>query len=79
MTYEPNKMTILSGETKKGKIIARLIKVVTDPIDINVKCTLNGTPKERDTLGDEYIDPNKIGGRLMSYKIIQHFGNTILI
>ena len=67
MTYEPNKMILLSGETKKGKITARLIKTVTEPMDINIKCTLTGTPKERNTLGDEYIDPNKIGGTLMSY------------
>ena len=67
MTYEPNKMILLSGETKKGKITARLIKAVTEPMDINIKCALTGTAKERDTLGDEYIDPNKIGGTLMSY------------
>ena len=67
MTYEPNKMTLLSGETKKGKITARLIKAVTKPMDINIKCALTGTAKERDTLGDEYVDPNKIGGTLMSY------------
>ncbi len=67
MTYEPNKMTLLSGETKKGKITARLIKAVTEPMDINIKCALTGTAKERDTLGDEYVDPNKIGGTLMSY------------
>ena len=68
MTYEPNKMTLLSGETKKGKITARLIKAVTEPMDINIKCALTGTAKERDTLGDEYIDPNKTGGTMMSYK-----------
>ena len=68
MTYEPNKMTLLSGETKKGKITARLIKAVTKPMDINIKCALTGTAKERDTLGDEYIDPNKTGGTMMSYK-----------
>ena len=65
MTYEPNKMILLSGETKKGKITARLIKTVTEPIDINIKCTLTGIPKERDTLGDEYIDSDKTGGTLM--------------
>ena len=64
MTYEPNKMTLLSGETKKGKITARLIKAVTEPMDINIKCALTGTAKERDTLGDEYIDPDKTGGTL---------------
>ncbi len=68
MTYEPNKMILLSGETKKGKITARLIKAVTEPMDINIKCALTGTAKERDTLGDEYVDPNKIGGTMMSYK-----------
>ncbi len=68
MTYEPNKMILLSGETKKGKITARLIKAVTKPMDINIKCALTGTAKERDTLGDEYIDPNKTGGTMMSYK-----------
>ncbi len=68
MTYEPNKMILLSGETKKGKITARLIKAVTKPMDINIKCALTGTAKERDTLGDEYIDPDKTGGTLMSYK-----------
>ena len=68
MTYEPNKMTLLSGETKKGKITARLIKAVTKPMDINIKCALTGTAKERDTLGDEYVDPNKTGGTMMSYK-----------
>ncbi len=67
MTYEPNKMILLSGETKKGKITARLIKAVTEPMDINIKCTLTGTAKERDTLGDEYIDPDKTGGTLMAY------------
>ncbi len=68
MTYEPNKMILLSGETKKGKMTARLIKAVTEPMDINIKCTLTGTAKERDTLGDGYIDPDKTGGTLMSYK-----------
>ncbi len=67
MTYEPNKMILLSGETKKGKMTARLIKAVTEPMDINIKCTLTGTAKERDTLGDGYIDPDKTGGTLMSY------------
>ncbi len=67
MTYEPNSMILLSGETKKGKITARLIKAVTEPMDINIKCTLTGTPKERETLGDEYIDPDKTGGTLMAY------------
>ncbi len=68
MTYEPNSMTLLSGETKKGKITARLIKAVTEPIDINIKCTLNATPQERDTLGDGDVEQDKIGGTLMSYK-----------
>ena len=67
MTYESNSMILLSGETKKGKITARLIKAVTEPMDINIKCTLTGTAKERDTLGDEYIDPDKTGGTLMAY------------
>ncbi len=65
MTYEPNKMGLLSGETKKGKITTRLIKAVTEPMNINIKCTLTGTPKERNTLGDEYIDLDKTGGTLM--------------
>ena len=34
MTYEPNKMILLSGETKKGKMTARLIKAVTEPMDM---------------------------------------------
>ena len=46
---------------------ARLIKAVTEPMDINIKCTLTGTAKERDTLGDGYIDPDKTGGTLMAY------------
>ena len=52
---------------KKGKMTARLIKAVTEPMDINIKCTLTGTAKERDTLGDGYIDPDKTGGTLMAY------------
>ncbi len=66
MTYEPNSMLLLSGETKSGKVKTRLIKAVTDSMDINIKCTLTGTPKERDTLGDEYVEPNKTGGTLMT-------------
>lgn len=66
LTYEPNSMTLLSGETKNGKVHARLLKAVTEPMDINIKCTLNATPAERDTLGDGYVDPNKLGGTMIA-------------
>ncbi len=66
MTYEPNGMTLLSGETKSGKVHARLLKAVTEPMDINIKCTLNATPKERDTLGNGYVDSNELGGTIMA-------------
>ncbi len=51
MTYTPKSMSLLAGETKQGSITARLKKAVTEPMDINIKCTLTGTPKERDELG----------------------------
>ena len=51
MTYTPESMSLLAGETKQGSITAKLKKAVTEPMDINIKCTLTGTPKERDELG----------------------------
>ena len=68
MTYAPESMSLLAGETKQGSITAKLKKAVTEPMDINIKCTLTGTPKERDELGDETSDPNEIGGKLMARK-----------
>ncbi len=53
MTYTPKSMSLLAGETKQGSITAKLKKAVTEPMDINIKCTLTGTAKERDELGDE--------------------------
>ncbi len=50
MTYTPESMELLAGETKSGSITAKLKKAVTEPMDIHIKCTLNGTAKERDEL-----------------------------
>ncbi len=60
MTYTPKSMELLAGETKQGSITAKLKKAVTEPMDINIKCTLTGTPKERDELGDE-MTTTKVG------------------
>ena len=50
MSYTPESMELLAGETKQGSITAKLKKAVTEPMDIHIKCTLNGTAKERDEL-----------------------------
>ena len=53
MTYTPKSMELLAGETKQGSITAKLKKAVTEAMDINIKCTLNATAKERDKLPEE--------------------------
>lgn len=60
MTYTPESMSLLAGETKQGSITAKLKKSVTESMNINIKCTLTGIPKERDELGVEYIDPDRL-------------------
>ncbi len=55
--YQPNSMELLAGETKSGSITARLIKASTEDQSVQVKCTLNASALERDTLGEEYIEP----------------------
>ncbi len=51
VTYTPESMELLAGETKSGSITAKLKKTVIEPMDISIKCTLTATPKERTELG----------------------------
>lgn len=63
--YSPSSMFLLAGETKKGSITARMTKLVSDDVEYNIKCTLNGTPTTREELGNEYIEPFSKSGVMM--------------
>ncbi len=54
MEYTPNNMVISAGETKSGRITTKLIKGSTEDIGIKVKCELNASATERESLGQEY-------------------------
>ncbi len=54
MEHTPNNMIVAAGETKRGSIITKLIKVSTEDRNIKVKCTLNANATERTSLGKEY-------------------------
>lgn len=57
IVYEPESMTISSGETKSGKITVKLVRLVEEDMDIKIKCALTGSAKGREILGDEYVEP----------------------
>ena len=48
--YEPKRMTVKAGESNVGKITAKLIKASTEDDSISIKCTLNATAIERNSL-----------------------------
>lgn len=52
--YEPKSMEVKAGESKIGKITARLVKASIEDSNISIKCTLSANAVERDTLGEEY-------------------------
>lgn len=66
MSYSPNNMILLSGETKSGIVTAKLVKVTTESMNINIKCSLSATPQERDVLGNNYIEPFSKSGTLVA-------------
>ncbi len=66
--YQPRSMTVNAGKTESGRITSRLLKASSEDDSISIKCTLNATATERDTLGDEYVEPFSKSGMLMAYK-----------
>ena len=52
---------LLSGSTKTGQVTVEMIKAFNEELtkDIQFECKLIATPKERDTLGEEYIPSTK--------------------
>ena len=64
--YEPKSMRILSGKTEAGSIVAKLVKASTEDQSVSIKCTLNATATERDSLGEEYVEPFTVAGTLKS-------------
>ena len=52
---------LLSGSTKTGQVTVEMIKAFNEELtkDIQFECKLITTPKERDTLGEEYIPSTK--------------------
>ena len=66
--YQPRSMTVNAGETENGRITARLLKASAEDDSISIECTLNATATERESLGDEYIEPFSRSGVLMAYK-----------
>ena len=71
--YQPRSMTVNAGETESGRITARLLKASAEDDSISIECTLNATATERDSLGDEYIEPFSRSGVLKSPQT-QHLG-----
>ena len=56
-----NPFELLSGSTKTGQVTVEMIKAFNEELtkDIQFECKLIATPKERDTLGEEYIPSTK--------------------
>ncbi len=52
---------LVSSETKTGQVTVEMIKAFNEELtkDIQFECKLIATPKERDTLGEEYIPSTK--------------------
>ena len=52
---------LVSGSTKTGQVTVEMIKAFNEELtkDIQFECKLIATPKERDTLGEEYIPSTK--------------------
>ncbi len=59
MEYTPNNMIVEAGKTKTGSITTKLIKVSTEDRNIKVKCELKASATERDSLGEEYVEPTE--------------------
>ncbi len=80
MEYTPNNMIVEAGKTKTGSITTKLIKGSTEDKSIKVKCTLNASATERDSLGSEYLGPdytitfNSNGENLIDSNLIVHYG-----
>lgn len=66
ITYKPNSMTLEAGKTDTGSITAKLIKASTEDQSVGIKCTLEATAKERDKLGDEYVESSNKSRTLMA-------------
>ncbi len=78
--YTPSQMIVESSETKSGILKASMLKAVTEETDISITCTLVAEAKERESLGEEYIEPFSKSGVMMSYKYngsIWDYGSNI--
>ena len=62
--YQPRSMTVNAGETESGRITSRLLKASAEDGSISIECTLNATATERESLGDEYVEPFSKAGTL---------------
>ncbi len=65
-SYTPSQMEVAAGEAKSGSLTASMIKVVDEDKEVPITCTLSGTAKVRESLGEEYIAPFSKSGVMMA-------------
>ncbi len=61
MEYEPTAMVVRSGKTKTGIVTVKLLKPVVEDYDINLKCNLEATAREK-SLTDEETSVDVLSG-----------------
>lgn len=71
--YDPRNMIIGAGESKRGNITIKLTKQVLEDEDLDLKCMLEATPVERESLGEEYVNPNDQSRVLMTPEFIDTY------
>lgn len=62
--YAPKSMIVGAGKKDTGSVTAKLIKVSTEDGSVKIKCKLDATATERDTLGDEIVKPFTVAGTI---------------
>ncbi len=63
--YLPKSMEVLAGTKETGTFTAAMFKVVDEPVEVKVECTLTAVAKSRESIGEEYVAPFSKSGVMM--------------
>lgn len=74
--YNPTDMRVPAGKTKLGALTVSMQKVIDEDKEIPIECTLAASPIERESLGDEYVEPFSNAGTMMAAYYNEDYNDT---